>query len=92
MLDLLSETRFLNDENIVEKRKLIAKALDSYVKQPTFCYSNCSSHGDCQPSEYFQFGMCNCHVNWTGIDCSVFKPVNSDSLSGTLCGVGVLYA
>ncbi|CAF3309514.1 unnamed protein product, partial [Rotaria sp. Silwood2] len=50
MLDLLSETRFLNDENIVEKRKLIAKALDSYVKQPTFCYSNCSSHGDCQPS------------------------------------------
>ncbi|CAF4428033.1 unnamed protein product [Rotaria sp. Silwood2] len=94
IFDLLTKRRFPNDLQIHNKSKLIEKILKKYIQQPLYCYNNCTdaSHGSCEASGYFQFGMCNCSKNWTGIDCSVhissINPpvVYEDVLSGTLCG------
>ncbi|CAF1032288.1 unnamed protein product [Didymodactylos carnosus] len=95
IVDLLTNGRFPNDIQIQNKSKLIKIMLQKYIQQPLYCYNNCTNaeHGTCEASGYFQFGMCKCNKNWTGIDCSVnIAPtgpppvVYGDVLSGTLCG------
>ena len=86
MFDLLTVKRFPNDPNIRIKKELIESALEKYIKNPIYCYSNCSHNGQCKPSGYFQFGECQCNDGWTGLDCSISKP-RPVVLSGTLCGL-----
>lgn len=94
IFDLLTTRRFPNDLQIQNKSKLIEQILKRYIQQPLYCYNNCTDalHGTCESSGYFQFGMCNCKENWTGIDCSINisslmpQVIYGDVLSGTLCG------
>ncbi|CAF4857564.1 unnamed protein product [Rotaria socialis] len=86
IFDLLTARRFPNDPNIVTKKALIESALEKYIKNPIYCYNNCSANGQCKPSGYFQFGECQCNDGWTGLDCSTSKP-KPVVLSGTLCGL-----
>ncbi|CAF3962289.1 unnamed protein product, partial [Rotaria sordida] len=86
LFDLLNKKRFPDDPNIAKKKQLVEKALDKYIQNPVFCYSSCSGHGLCEPSNYFQFGMCKCYSGWVGVDCSIALPA-SNTLSGTLCGL-----
>ncbi|CAF1148533.1 unnamed protein product [Didymodactylos carnosus] len=69
---------------IVNKSKLIETALASYVQDPFYCYGNCSKNGVCEPTGYFQFGMCKCNSERTGLDCATER--KGELLSGTLCG------
>jgi hypothetical protein len=65
-----------------------------------YCYSNCSGHGKCIPSSYFQFGTCNCNQGYLGFDCSIEQvattPQNTHQptvYSGTMCAFyGVQFA
>ncbi|CAF4126325.1 unnamed protein product [Rotaria magnacalcarata] len=86
IFDLLTAKRFPNDPNIVTKKALIESALENYIKNPIYCYNNCSANGQCKPSGYFQFGECQCNDGWTGLDCYTSKP-KPVALSGTLCGL-----
>lgn len=86
LFDLISEKRFPSDKNIIQKRNLIEKALDKYIQNPLYCYNSCSGNGICQPSSYFQFGLCKCNEKWTGVDCSTAVP-NAKIPWGTLCGL-----
>jgi hypothetical protein len=86
IFELLTEKRFPSDPNIVMKKALIESALEKYIENPVYCYSNCSANGQCKPSNYYQFGECQCNDGWTGLDCSVSKP-KPNVLSGTLCGL-----
>jgi hypothetical protein len=76
LLDLLTIERFPQDVLIVQKKDLIERALIKYFDTPVFCYDNCSDHGQCESTRYFQFGLCNCTEKWTGIDCS--RPLRSN--------------
>jgi hypothetical protein len=90
IFDLLNQRRFPNDLKINEKSKLIEQALNNYIQMPVYCYggSQCTGHGKCIDSGYFQFGLCQCDAGWSGIDCSRSVPLPSKPvvLSGTLCG------
>jgi hypothetical protein len=86
IFELLTAKRFPSDPNIVNKKALIESALDKYIENPVYCYSNCSANGQCKPSDYFQFGKCQCNDGWTGLDCSIAKP-KAVVPSGTLCGL-----
>ena len=85
IFDLLTAKRFPNDPNILVKKALIESALDKYINNSVYCYRNCSAHGQCKPSGYFQFGECHCNDGWLGVDCSIQKP-RPVVPSGTLCG------
>ena len=87
--DLLNVQRFPNDQNITAKSKLIEQALENYIRNPVYCYRNCSGKGTCRPSGYFQFGVCECVKGWSGIDCSVavVPPPKQDASQGTICGL-----
>lgn len=90
--DILTKApgRFPNDPNITEKAKMIERVLNDYITTPPYCYgNNCSRHGSCQDTGYFQFGQCQCHSGWSGIDCSekVTEAPKPLVLSGTLCGL-----
>jgi hypothetical protein len=85
IFELLTAKRFPNDPNIIMKKALIESALDKYIENPVYCYKNCSANGQCKPSNYFQFGECQCNDGWAGVDCSISKP-KAVVLSGTLCG------
>ncbi|CAF1015431.1 unnamed protein product [Didymodactylos carnosus] len=101
IFDLLNKRRFPNDPQIQNKSKLIEEVLTKYIAQPLFCYNNCvdKSHGTCESSGYFQFGICKCNQNWTGLgrktwagaDFTVcYKATttkNSSSIVGGLCGL-----
>ena len=71
ILTLLSQGRFPNDSLIQNKSELIARALNDYLVNPVYCYNNCTNHGICVPSSYFQFGICNCTEGYSGFDCSI---------------------
>jgi hypothetical protein len=91
IFDILTqaEGRFPNDPNIKNKSKMIEQALDNYIETPAFCYGdNCSGHGNCRDTGYFQFGKCQCQSGWSGLDCSkkVTEKPKPLVLSGTLCG------
>ncbi|UJR17969.1 hypothetical protein I4U23_004868 [Adineta vaga] len=91
IFDILTqaEGRFPNDQNISMKSKMIEQALNNYIDTPIYCYgNNCSGHGSCQDTGYFQFGECQCQDGWSGIDCSkkVDEKPKPSVLSGTLCG------
>ena len=91
IFDLLNVKRFPDDPNIIKKKQLIENALNKYIQNPVFCYSNCSGHGVCHATNYFQFGMCKCNDNWSAFDCSVSVTTTSAPIelvpSGTLCGL-----
>ena len=90
--DLLNQRRFPSDSKIHEKSKLIERALNHYTQLPIHCYggSQCTGHGICIDSGYFQFGLCHCDAGWSGVDCShsIPLPPKPVVLSGTLCGYG----
>lgn len=88
ILELLDEDKFPEDRNITVKAALIERALNHYIDRPVFCYRNCT-RGVCKPSGYFQFGMCECPVGFTGADCSIRPTPKSAVPSGTLCGFTV---
>jgi hypothetical protein len=56
---------------IQNKSALIAQALNNYIIKPVYCYNDCSGHGNCVPSSYFQFGICDCTGGYSDFDCSV---------------------
>ncbi|CAF0764212.1 unnamed protein product [Adineta ricciae] len=72
IFDLLTNKHFPNDSDIVRKSQLIQKVIEKYLINPLYCYNQCThpSHGTCIDSGYFQFGVCECHNGWTGLDCS----------------------
>jgi hypothetical protein len=91
IFDILTQAqgRFPNDRDISEKSKMIEQALNNYIATPIYCYgNNCSGHGICQDTGYFQFGQCQCQNGWSGVDCSkkVVETPKPLVLSGTLCG------
>ncbi|CAF0928724.1 unnamed protein product [Didymodactylos carnosus] len=92
IFDLINVKYFPNDENIELKLFLIKKAFKKYTEnQMLYCYNNCSGHGQCESSGYFQFGLCkNCTTNFGGLDCSLeitTTPKPKDYVSeGTVCG------
>ncbi|CAF1383849.1 unnamed protein product [Adineta steineri] len=97
IFDILTqaEGRFPNDPNIIMKSKLIEQALNNYIDTPIYCYGNdCSGHGSCQDTGFFQFGECKCHDGWSGIDCSkkVEEKPKPMVFSGTLCGNNISLA
>ena len=69
ILNLLTPHYFPKDKQIQEKSKLAKVALIKYLENPIFCYGDCSGHGNCVPSGYFQFGLCQCHSGWKGKKC-----------------------
>ncbi|CAF1284546.1 unnamed protein product [Adineta ricciae] len=97
IFDILTqaEGRFPNDANIGVKAKMIEQAVNNYIDTPIYCYgNNCSSHGNCQDTGYFQFGECQCQNGWSGLDCSkkVEEKPKPLVLSGTLCGTNTSLA
>ncbi|CAF3526942.1 unnamed protein product [Rotaria sp. Silwood2] len=96
IFNLLNQVRFPNDSLIQNKSVLIAHALHNYLNDPAYCYNNCTGHGTCVPSPYFQFGICNCTERYSGVDCSIPKLIPASQItsrpaasSGTIC---VLYS
>ena len=85
LFTLLNKRRFPGDKDILKKAALIEQTLNKYIHNPVFCYGNCSNNGVCQPSGYFQFGMCACKSDWTGVDCSLRK-IKSIGITGMWCG------
>ncbi|CAF1043774.1 unnamed protein product [Didymodactylos carnosus] len=92
IFDLLNHGRFPNDSLIQNKSALIAQALNNYIVNPVYCYNNCTDHGSCVPSAYFQFGICNCSEGFSGFDCSVKRLITATKQnsgkpanSGTMC-------
>lgn len=88
---LLNQLRFPNDSLILNKSALITRALNNYLTNQVYCYNNCTGHGICVSSSYFQFGICNCYQGYSGFDCSVQQvvptPQNTqkpDASSGTI--------
>ncbi|CAF1415705.1 unnamed protein product [Adineta steineri] len=87
---LLKKNYFPNDFLITNKSKLIEKALEKYIGNSMFCYNNCGGNGTrgtCEPSGYFQFGICKCKPGWTGPDCGTILIEPPQILHGTICGL-----
>jgi hypothetical protein len=85
---LFTKHYFAHDTLITNKSKLIEKALEKYIAGPVYCYNNCGGNGTrgtCEPSGYFQFGICKCKPGWTGSDCETVG--REKILHGTLCGL-----
>lgn len=86
IVDLLTSERFPNDSAIGTKATLIQQAWEKYTNISVICFENCSAHGLCQATGYFNFGLCLCQAGWTQnpLDCSVPDPTTTTtSASGT---------
>lgn len=71
IFNLLSQRRFPNESMIQNKSALIYTALNNYISNQVYCYNDCSGHGRCILSSYFQFGICICDPGYPGFDCSI---------------------
>ncbi|CAF1441399.1 unnamed protein product [Rotaria magnacalcarata] len=85
---LLTKQHFPNDPLIKNKSKLIEQALTKYLDASPYCFDKCGGddeHGACEPTGYFQFGICKCKPEWTGYNCQ--KVAEPEILLGTICGL-----
>ena len=75
IVDLLTPERFPNDTNIAAKVALIKQAWEKYTNAAVICFGNCTSsaNGVCQPTGYFNFGLCSCFDGWNRdpLECSL---------------------
>lgn len=88
IFNLFTKHYFPNDPLIANKSKLIGKILEKYLADSIYCYKNCGGNGTrgiCEPTGYFQFGICKCKPGWTGPDCETVIE-SRKILHGTLCG------
>jgi hypothetical protein len=84
---LFNKRYFPEDTLITNKSKLIEKTLEKYIGASIYCYNNCGGNGTrgtCEPTGYFQFGICKCKPGWTGHDCA--KVELPKIVHGTICG------
>ncbi len=84
---LFNKRYFPNDTLITNKSKLIEKTLEKYIDGSIYCYNNCGGNdtrGTCEPTGYFQFGICKCKPGWSGPDCTTVEPPKIPH--GTICG------
>ncbi|CAF0792629.1 unnamed protein product [Adineta ricciae] len=72
IFDLLTNKTFPVDSYIHQKVALIRSAVDRYLSNPAYCYDRCTdaAHGTCVDSGFFQFGICQCQLGWTGFNCA----------------------
>ena len=87
ILRLFTRHYFPTDSLITNKSKLIEKVFQKYTTGSIYCYNDCGSNGargTCEPSGYFQFGICKCNPGWTGSDCSIVERPKISK--GTICG------
>ncbi|UJR06611.1 hypothetical protein I4U23_010895 [Adineta vaga] len=90
IFNLLNQRFFPNDLLIKNKSSLIEKILDQHLSSSIYCYKNCGDNGTrgtCEPTGYFQFGICKCKPGWTGSDCETIIIEPPKILHGTLCGL-----
>jgi len=71
--DLLTNHYFSVDSYLDQKARLIRSVVDRYLSNPVYCYDQCTDtvHGTCVDSGYFQFGVCQCKPEWTGLNCAI---------------------
>lgn len=87
IMRLFTRNYFPTDPLITNKSRLIEQVLQKYINGSVYCYNNCGGNGirgTCEPSGYFQFGVCRCKPGWSGFDCST--PERPKMSKGTLCG------
>ncbi|UJR19592.1 hypothetical protein I4U23_022726 [Adineta vaga] len=86
---ILTSRNFPNDPLIADKSKSIGKILEQYLSHSVYCYKNCGNNGTrgtCEPTGYFNFGLCKCKPEWTGVDCETPAVTDKKILHGTICG------
>ncbi|CAF3044611.1 unnamed protein product [Rotaria sp. Silwood2] len=86
---LFTKHYFPDDPMITNKSKLIEKIFEKYITSSVYCDNNCGgndTYGTCQPTGFFQYGVCQCKPEWTGSDCKTAVIQHHKILHGTICG------